>query len=58
MLQLTFNPGLTLTRPAFEQPGPGIDPRGLQCVTLHCLLCKKSIEMNLLRKHDVQLEQS
>ena len=25
-----------------------IDPRGLQPVTLHCLLCNKSIEMNLL----------
>lgn len=35
-----------------------IDPRGLQRVTLHCLLCKKTIEMNLSRKRDVQLEQS
>ena len=27
-----------------------IDPRSLHGVTLHCLLCKKSIEMNLSRK--------
>ena len=26
--------------------------------SMHCLLCKKSIEMNLSRKRDVQLEQS